>query len=202
MKRNKKLVRRISSAVLLLAMLLSMVACGKSNNTSTGKNGDVQIRIAHSADKILQDKEYEDTAFLSEFSLQCVRNEYESGQLILTALNEIDEYNITVGTFSNGNGKIPKDAFEVYHEYYHEVESIYDEESDLTPGMYPDALLPFDTAVSKGMNVVKQGKNQGVWIAVKVPKDQEAGTYTGSFEVTVNNKKMEVPATIEVLDYT
>ena len=202
MKKNKKLVRRISGALLCMVMILSTAACGKSNQTSTDKSGDALIRIAHSADKFLQDKEYEDSAFLSEFSLQCVRNEYESGQLILTALNEIDEYNITVGTFSNGNAEIPKDVFEVYHEYYHKVESIYDEESDLSPGMYPDALLPFDTAVSKGMNVVKQGENQGIWVAVKVPKDQETGIYKGSFEVTVNDKKVEIPATIEVLDYT
>lgn len=202
MKKNKKLVKRISSALLCLVMLLSTVACEKSNNTSAGKSGDVQIRIAHSADKILQDKEYEDSAFLSEFSLQCVRNEYESGQLILTALNDIDEYNVTIGTFSNGKDEIPKEVFEVYHEYYHEVESIYDEESDLSPGMYPDALLPLEAAASKGMNVVKQGENQGIWIAVKVPKEQEAGTYTGSFVVSVNNKDMKIPATIEVLDYT
>ena len=202
MEKYKNTIKQSLGIVLCVVMLLSSVSCGKSNDTSVSKTGDAQIRIAHSADKILQDKEYEDTAFLSEFSLQCVRNEYESGQLILTALNDVDEYNITIGTFSNGNDEIPKGVFEVYHEYYHEVESIYDEESDLSPGMYPDALLPLDTAVAKGMNVVKQGENQGIWIAVKVPKEQEAGMYTGSFEVTVNNKTMEIPATIEVLDYT
>ena len=202
MKKCKKTIKQSLSTVLCVVMLLSTASCGKSHDTGMGKTGDVQIRIAHSADKILQDKEYEDTAFLSEFSLQCVRNEYESGQLILTALNEIDEYNVTVGTFSNGKDEIPNDVFEVYHEYYHEVETIYDEESDLSPGMYPDALLPLDVAASKGMNVVKQGENQGIWIAVKIPKEQEAGMYTGSFVVSANNKEVKIPAKIEVLDYT
>ena len=136
MEKYKNTIKQSLGIVLCVVMLLSSVSCGKSNDTSVSKTGDAQIRIAHSADKILQDKEYEDTAFLSEFSLQCVRNEYESGQLILTALNDVDEYNITIGTFSNGNDEIPKGVFEVYHEYYHEVESIYDEEADLSPGMY------------------------------------------------------------------
>lgn len=202
MEKYQSTIKRILSTLLSVVVLVSMVACGKSQDAGAVKTKDAQIRIAHSADKILQDKEYKDTDFLSEFSMQCVRNEYESRQLILTAENNIDAYSITVGTFSNGNAEIPKDVFEIYHEYYHEVESIYDTESDLSPGMYPDALLPMDVAVSKGMNVVKQGENQGIWVAVKVPKEQEAGTYTGSFEVTINNKKIKVPATIEVLDYT
>ena len=62
-------MKQFLSVALCVILLLPTVACGKSNNTSAGKNGDVQIRIAHSADKILQEKEYEDSAFLSEFSL-------------------------------------------------------------------------------------------------------------------------------------
>lgn len=203
MRKCNEFITRCLSALLCGTMLSSMMACGKvSNNAGIGSTKDVQIRIAHSADKILQDVDYEDADLLSEFSLSCFRNEYESGQLILTALNDISEYEVSVGTFSNGKSEIPSEVFEIYHEYYHEVESIYDAESTMQPGMYPDALIPFETAVEKGLNSVKQGDNQGVWVAVKVPKEQEAGTYTGTFQVTVNNKKVEVPATIEVVDYT
>lgn len=61
-------MKQFLSVALCVILLLPTVACGKSNNTSAGKNGDVQIRIArYSADKILQEKEYEDSTFLSEF---------------------------------------------------------------------------------------------------------------------------------------
>ncbi len=206
MSKTGKKIQRILCVLLSGAMLLTTTSC-KSDKGSTGdgssrSTGDALIRVAHSADKILQDQSYEDEELLSEFTLNCFRNEYEAGQLILTAVNDIEEYNVEVGTFSNGSGEISSDSFELYHEYYHEVEAIYDTESTMPQGMYPDALIPMETAVEKKLNNVKKGNNQGIWIAVKIPKEQEAGIYSGSFRVTINEKEVEVPATITVVDYT
>ena len=197
-----KTIRQSLCTLLCVSMAFTVMACGSEGEKTQGKTGDATIRVAHSADKILQDVNYEDSQLLSEFALNCFRNEYESGQLIITAMNDVEEYTISVGKFSNGNSELPQDSFEIYHEYYHEVESIYDAESKMQPGMYPDALIPMDVAVENEMNTVEAGNNQGIWIAVKTPVGQEAGTYKGTFELTINKKKVEVPATIKVVDYT
>ena len=65
MKKCKKTIKQSLSTVLCVVMLLSTASCGKSHDTGMGKTGDVQIRIAHSADKILQ--ELEDVEVVSVF---------------------------------------------------------------------------------------------------------------------------------------
>lgn len=171
------------------------------------------IRIANSADKILQS--YDTTtadgeafkarfegALKNTFSIKAFRNEYESAQLILTPDKDVKSYSVSVGEFKNGSAVLPASAFDVRHEYYHEVESIYDVESLMQPGMYPDALLPMETAEEYGLNKIAAGQNQSVYITVKVPKDQAAGVYTGSITVTADGKTETVPATVEVIGYT
>ena len=196
-------ISKLLCVLLCVAIMLTTVSCADDKQSGSAlKNSDVVVRMAHSADKILQDYEYEDAELLSKFELSCYRNEYESGQLIMTAVKDIEDYTVSVGEFSNGAETIPAESFEVYHEYYHKIASVYDEESTMPAGMYPDALIPMKNAEEYQLNTVNAGNNQGVWIAVKVPKEQTAGTYTGYFDVTVNDEMIKVPATIHVIDYT
>ena len=48
--------------------------------------------------------------------------------------------------------------------------------------LVPDALPPLTGSF------VEKGKNQGLWLTVKVPKGQEAGLYKG--ELTITPAKM------------
>lgn len=77
--------------------------------------------------------------------------------------------------------------FTLYHEKYINVTEIKDLNAVTGVGMYPDALLPFGVAEAYGETRLT-GKNQGVWVSLKVPDTQPAGVYTGTFRVTAGGK--------------
>lgn len=165
-----------------------------------GSLSEVTVYTASSSDKVLQD---EDCSYLgSDFALIVYRNEYESGQLILTSDVEVSGFSVSATDFECGGATLKAELFEIYTEYYHKVDTIYDTESEQTTGMYPDALIPMRKAVEFGLNNIPEGQNQGIWIAIKIPETQKAGLYTGSFLLTLGNQKKVIPAQITVVDYT
>lgn len=193
----------------LLGAVFALSGCG---GTESG-GANAVIRTANGADKILQSydtstmdgaafKERFDKVLSDKFSIQTFRNEYESEQIIITPDKNVSSYKVSVGDFKSGVNTLSASAFDVRHEYYHRVESIYDPESSMLPGMYPDALIPMQTAQEYGLNTIRAGENQGVYITVKVPKEQAAGTYTGTITVDLDGKAYTLEGTVEVLDFT
>jgi hypothetical protein len=74
-------------------------------------------------------------------------------------------------------------------------------------GLVPDALVPFHdpyTGATLGAPFdVAAGKNQPVWIDVRIAADQPAGTYTGSIMLTgANGGPIVVPLSVTVWDIT
>ncbi len=196
-------------------LFLSMICGASFVFGACGKTPDVSatVRMANSSDKILQSydtsttegaafKKAFDAVLKDDFSIKAFRNEYESKQLIITPDKDVKSYRVTVGDFKSGANTLSAQAFDVRHEYYHLVESIYDSESQMQPGMYPDALLPMAKAEEYGLNKIAAGENQGVYVTVKVPKEQPAGVYKGTITVDLDGKKEYVSATVEVIDYT
>ena len=219
---NKSL-KKILTTTMCMLLLVNAVACdgGQSSSLEESSNSssestqqttvDASLKFAMAEDKILQSYEGNTMVDLKEkfmgsladdFSIVAFKNEYETKQLVITPETDVNNYKVTVGDFACGTSKIPATAFDVRHMYYHKVESIYDAESEMLPGMYPDALLPMDTAIAYGKNKIKAGENQGVYITVKVPKEVPAGVYTGDIKVELDNSEYTVQGQITVLDYT
>lgn len=221
----KKTTKKIFSSVLALMLAFGATACkgdsGSVSNSSTqnsqssqipsGNPVNAQLKFAAAEDKILQSyagatmsemKERFMGALKSDCAITAFKNEYETKQLVITPETDVASYNVTVGDFTFGSDKIPASAFDVRHMYYHEVSTIFDTQSTMLPGMYPDALLPMETAIAYGRNKIKAGENQGVYITVKVPKDVPAGVYTGTINVQLDGSKYAITATVSVLDYT
>ena len=172
----------------------------RTSDTTSGNLSVVDVYVADSSDKVLQD---EDCSYLgSDFALTAYRNEYESGQLILTSAKDVSGFTVSATDFVCGDATLKADLFEIYTEYYHEVDLIYDTESKQSVGMYPDALIPMETAAKFGLNRIVAEKNQGIWIAVKIPETQQAGTYTGKLRLTLGEQVKEVSAKVTVVDYT
>lgn len=172
----------------------------QASDAVSGNLSVVDVYVADSSDKVLRD---EDCSYLgSDFSLTAYRNEYESGQLILTSTKDVSGFTVSATDFVCEDATLSAELFEIYTEYYHEVDLIYDTESKQSVGMYPDALIPMETAAKFGLNRVLAGENQGIWIAVKIPETQQAGTYTGKFRLTLGGQTKEVPAQVTVVDYT
>ena len=113
------------------------------------------------------------------------------------------EYLVTLSDLRSQSGEIlSKDCFTVFHEKYIEVTNVKDVSSLTGAGVYPDALLPFETASAYGENTISANENQGIWITLKCPKEQAAGVYGGHFTVTVDGKTHSVPVSVEIYGYT
>ena len=105
---NSKNIKRsftcVISAILATSIIL-VSGCGKGKEN--GETSSTVIWTAHSATKIMQDKEY-DGSFTSEkaIKINMAKNESESGQIIVTAGKDIGKYNVTVGDLKSGSNII------------------------------------------------------------------------------------------------
>lgn len=205
MKKMKIPIALLCSLTTLLSTVSCVVAPGNnsSSSSSSGKTGVAELWTKEAHVKILQDKDYEDSYRNPlKVDISACKNEYEATQILLTAVGgDVNEYDIEVSDLKTADGKtFSKENISVYNQKYMEVSSL-PHSGGLGLGWYPDALLPLDVAVEHGENRVEEGQNQGIYIEAYVPKDAEAGVYTGNFKLIVDGTQHNVPATVTVYDY-
>ena len=188
---------------LLLAISVTLFACGPFRGARADSDA-VEIWSTYATEKIMQNEydRYEAVRFAPNVSVNACKGEYESTQLILTAKQDISNYNVQVSDLTDGAGNtFEAENILVYHEKYIEVTNVY-EGNGASAGMYPDALLPMSKAAEFGENKIAAGNNQGVYITFNVPVGQAAGTYTGSMKVTYDGAETSVPVSLSVNDIT
>lgn len=199
----------LASVMLLTPLATTATACGGEEKSDV----NALLRVAQTEDKILQTyadgtskKEKLGETFYSyledEFSFETFRNEYESRTLIITPESNVNFYDVALSDFTCGDNVLPATAFDLRHQYYHEVSTVFSNDTDMLPGMYPDAMLPLSAAKEYKINTIRANENQGVLITLKTPENQPAGVYAGEITVTLNDTVKKMPATVEVLDYT
>ena len=191
---------KILSCILIVVSLF----CGITISGCSGnKNADVWCAL--SSETFLQDAEVKTYARRS-LDLHGIKGETESGQIIITAKENISNVDIAVEAHKNGNKRIEADCIKVYAEKYVEIDDPYLNSGNTTitfpalVGFYPDALVPFSLYKSYKEDKIKEGENQGIWIDVEIPLTAEAGEYVGEFTVTLNRQKYPVPVTLKVYD--
>lgn len=188
--------KRLTAVLLCVLLAVACFSCKR-----TDKQTDAQVWTAPATEKILRDTDYSARYDSGTLVIEAFRNEYESAQIIVTPESDC-EYTVSVSELRSAAGDIlPAEAFTVYHEKYILVETIKDFNAPTGTGYYPDALLPYETAVEFGENAVSAGRNQGIWVTAQIPKDQKAGVYTGAFTVTAGGKSYSVPAEVTVYDF-
>lgn len=166
----------------------------------------LQIWSKQTTVKVLADKSYEES-FKKEGVLvfEGAKNEYESAQIIITPDSDVHSYSIELDHVQSDDRCyfIWKDSFTVYNQKYIPVVNVSPKAVDYgyESGLYPDALLPFAKAIEYGENKIKAGQNQAVFISLKIPKTQQAGTYSGRFILTVDGEKYFIPVKITVWDF-
>ena len=186
------------TTLLAVSVLLSCYGCNDKKAETVHK---VDVWTAASTEKLMRDVDYSARYGEDTLTIKAFKNEYESAQIVVSSEGNYT-YEVTPSALKNGNGDVlSADAFELYHEKYINVSKKRDENSPTPVGYYPDALLPLEKAVEYGENVLT-GKNQGIWVTLKVPKEQPSGTYTGEFTVKVNGRTEKVPVNVTVYDYT
>ena len=198
----RKTYYRLLSFVLVVVMMLSVMACEKKEESvSQSKNFAYgEVWSAPSTVKIKKtDIKYKNKG-PAELSYQAVRNEYESVQLFITADKDITSFELEKADLKCGSDTISADNIDVYMQKY-----VYINDNAGT-GDFPDALLPMETAAAYKENTVKENENGAIWTTIYIPKETPKGTYEGTFLLTADGKKgektMEIPVTVEVLDYT
>lgn len=186
-------MKKILIIVLSLALALSAVSCKEKGEA------DISVWTTYDTVKVLRDKTYTET-LPAKLSFSAVKNEYESAQIIITANKAVKSYEVELSDLTNEDGEVfSKDNFSVYNQKYIQVTRTTT--NYFESGWYPDAILPFDTAVEYGENTVAEGQNQGIWFSCSVPAGQKAGVYSGSFTLKADGSSVEVPVSVEVLDY-
>ena len=198
----QKFAKRAAVLVMCLVMLLQLVACGETGSSDKpAGSGNVAdygtVWSAPSTVKIDQN----DTAYANkgeaELTFNTVKNEYESCQLLISAIQDVNAYYLEKSDLKCGDNVLSKENITVYNEKYVQV-------AEAAYGSYthPDALIPIDAAMTYGELKIAADQNAALWVTVYVPAETPAGVYEGTFKLTVENGSMDIPVTVTVNDYT
>lgn len=198
----QKFAKRAAVLVMCLVMLLQLVACGETGSSDKpAGSGNVAdygtVWSAPSTVKIDQN----DTAYANkgeaELTFNTVKNEYESCQLLISAIQDVNAYYLEKSDLQCGDNVLSKENITVYNEKYVQV-------AEAAYGSYthPDALIPIDAAMTYGELKIAADQNAALWVTVYVPAETPAGVYEGTFKLTVENGSMDIPVTVTVNDYT
>ncbi len=207
MKVIKKVIRATTCLCLSTLVLYSTACGGAQNDDSSAENGaEYKVWSQDGLSMTLRDEEINlEKKAAASYEISGGRGEYESAQIIISAGDsDISSYTVEVSDLvstTDNTQKITADNIDIYNEKYIEVTTATSSVSYGVFGWYPDALLPFETAVEYGENKVKAGENQGIYISTYIPRTTQAGEYRGTFTLTVDGKKHDVPASVTVWDF-
>ncbi|MCL2622445.1 MAG: hypothetical protein FWD31_02165, partial [Planctomycetaceae bacterium] len=126
-------------------------------------------------------------------AISAAKNDVEGFQFVIRAGTDAPIEGLTgnVGELKGPNGAIiPAENVELLYAYYHFVHSKTDGTGLV--GDWPDALPPLASSIDMGPIDIAAGKNQPIWINVKVPADAVAGDYTGTFELASKDGRFRV----------
>ena len=142
----------------------------------------------------------------AELRFDAIRGETEGAQLMFTASENIASFDLAVNDVKTESGAtLSAKQFEVLAERYIEVTTPTTSNpttANMYAGWYPDALVPMDRYKARRDNKVTAGEHQGIWVNLNIPRDAEAGTYTGTAKLTLDDEKVDVPVTVTVRDLT
>lgn len=131
--------------------------------------------------------------------IDSVRNEYESGQVVVTAAKKIGKLTAKVGQLTGPDGAKPRAEVRFVGFVPVKKGSVdipAEKKIGGVPGDYPDPLLDAQSVS------VEEGKSQPLWITVYVPTAAAPGRFTAKVEVTGDGASISVPLEVNVLPVT
>ncbi len=155
--------------------------------------------------------------------ISCARNEVESFQVAVTAVNGrlgVVDAEITPLADTAGN-VLPAECVELFSAVRVPIR-IPDPQAPLQPGLWDDPLVPFTNPYTgepvrgpkwgadgftgerfRGKEFdLWQGHNRALWVDVRVPKETQPGVYSGTLRVWAKNAETaEIPVRVEVWDF-
>lgn len=179
---------------------LTAVSVGACKGGGQPSGDGAEVWFAPSTDKIMLDGEYTDRN-TTALELSMARNEYELGQIILTANEDLDSYSVTVSDLIGPGDEIPASDISLYNLGYLDGSKERSETEYAREGMFPDIMVPFDKAAEYGETTAQRGQNKSIAVKVKTTKDTKPGEYTGTFTVTAEEHTYTAPVKVTVWDY-
>jgi hypothetical protein len=129
--------------------------------------------------------------------ISAARNEAEAAQLVIYPHREIGPLQVAAGTLIGPAGAtIPAAGVEILRVRY--VSTTIATDKTCQVGEWPDPLPP----LAGKMVAFEAGRNQPLWVRVKVPNDAPAGTYRGSIALLpAGFQGWSVPLEVQVFDF-
>lgn len=190
-----------------------------NNRTASYSTTNIKGYIADPNAQILKNADF--TSSLTTLNFKAAKDESEGNQVILTTSSSGNKKIFaSVSNLVNGDNVIENSNIEVKYELYQNIatnwsisQEHYNARKNLYPngyetlalGYYPNALMPMDTAVRSGSNLISptNGHNQGLYIKIKVPANAQAGTYTGKLIIYVLDEGLiTIPVSLEVVNFS
>lgn len=200
-------MKKIAALFLCCTVALGALGCAPVRaEAASASHGEIDFWSTYATEKILQDKPnaYDAIKMNAEVNVEACKGEYESAQIIMTATKAVEGYDARItGDLTGPNGAtFAKTDIDLRVQKYIRVAKVFSGYNNPPTGMYPDALLPLETAVAYKENSIAEGENQGLYITFHVPVDQEAGVYTGNLNVTYDGQEKNIPVRLTVYDLT
>lgn len=148
--------------------------------------------------------------------LHSAKNEVVAFQLIIEVGNKkLKDVNIKISDLKGKKSIISNSNIELFREWYVHIAQPGDMIGRLSPGWYPDPLIPFSASSYGAPFDIPSShfrdingtpllqKNQAVWIDIYVPKDVSVGKYQGTITLTAaNHGNITLDLEVNVYDFT
>ncbi len=127
--------------------------------------------------------------------LSAAKNDREAVQIVVRPKENLKNLTATASALAGPEGAaIGPEHVKILWAYYHFVHHPTDHTG--VRDFWPDALPPLDTPID-----VAAGANQPLWILISVPRNAEAGDYTGTVSIEADGFTAEVPVKLRVWDF-
>ncbi len=127
--------------------------------------------------------------------ISAARGEAEAAQLVVHPARDLRKFRAEAAALAGpGGATIPAGAVDLLQVRYVPVAEASDETGG--PGRWPDPLPPLT-----GSLTLKAGRNQPIWVRVRVPRGTPAGTYTGEIRLSAAGWHAVAPVSIEVYNF-
>lgn len=148
--------------------------------------------------------------------LHSAKNEVVAFQLIIEVGNKkLKDVSIKISDLIGKKDVILNSNIELFREWYVHIIQPGNFIGRLSPGWYPDPLIPFDApGYGAPFNIPSthfidtnkkrpRQKNQAVWVDVYVPKNVSSGKYKGTMTITAtNNEDISLNLELNVYNFT
>lgn len=129
--------------------------------------------------------------------ISAARREAEAAQLVIRASRDLAGVTVACSDITGPRGAvISRDQLDLLRVHYSDV-AIKTDQTSVT-GLWPDALPPIQRPMS-----IAAGRNQPLWVRVRVPEDAVAGQYQATITLRAEGGwEATVPLSVEVFPFT